>query len=121
MSYATEWADAYADILDAGSAITFTKTSYPQDDTTGAVGAAVTAMASGVAIRVHGDPILYRELGLTLTESPTLLFAPGTMGTLPALDAVGSWGAVPYHVKHVKPLDVDGAGAILARVVVVRA
>lgn len=117
MSYTDQYDRAYDKVADAGSAITFSKTTTPQDDTTGAPGAPVTTTASGVAIRVKGDPIKYRDLGLTETEAATLFFVPGSQGTLPPLGSSGSWGAYPYIVRDVSPLDVDGLGAIAARVI----
>lgn len=119
-AYTEDYVGAYADVMDAGSAITFTKTTTPQDDTTGAPGTPVTSQAPGVAIRVRGNPIRYRDLGLTETEAVTLFFVPGSQGALPDLGAVGSWGSLPYTVRDVSPLDVDGMGAIAARVIAVR-
>jgi hypothetical protein len=118
--YADDFAGAYADVAAAGAAVTFTKVTTTQDDTTGAPNAPSTATVTGVAIRVKGDPIKYRDLGLTESEAPTLFFVPLAQGDLPALASTVSWGGETYTVRDLRPLDVDGQGAICVRIICAR-
>jgi hypothetical protein len=117
-SYAPQHARALVMVGDKGSPVTFTKVTTPQDDTTGAPGTPVTTTVAGVAIRVRGNPDRYRELGLTLSENPTLFFVPSTQGQKPADGSTVVWGGTTYTTKDVLPIDLDGASAIAHRVVV---
>jgi hypothetical protein len=120
MTYALDHASAYADILAAGAAITFTK-AVPGTMTPGSgvfSGASSSAVA-GVAIRDKGDPKRYEALKLTQTEAVTLLFAPSTYGQMPELNAVGVFAGVTYRVRDVEPVAPDG-NVIIASIVVTR-
>ena len=120
MTYATEAAGAYADILAAGEAVTFTLvTPGTEDPSTGAFGTPTSTTVTGAAVEIQGDPKRYLAPGVVVAQAAILLFASPTYGELPDLDAQVLWGADLYAVKHVKPLRPDGTG-ILARVVVTR-
>jgi hypothetical protein len=119
-AYASDHAGAYADVASAGSAVTFTKSVQgAQDPATGLFTDPTTVTVAGVALRVKGDPQRYRDLGLTESAAPTLLFVPATYGETPPLGATGVFGGETYTVRDVNPLAPDGT-AVLAKVVVVR-
>ena len=119
-SYATEHAGAYADVLAAGAAVTFSAiTPGTYDGATDTWSTPTTATVAGAAVRVRGNPLTYQALELVQGEAPTLLFAPATYGALPALGAAVTWGGVVYTVRSVEPVSPSGS-AILARVVVAR-
>lgn len=119
-SYATEHASAYADILAAGAAVTFSAitpgTYTPATDTWSTP---VTTTVAGAAMRVRGNPLTYQALELVQTEAPTLLFAPATYGATPAPGMTVTWDGVVYTVRSVEPIAPSG-DTILARVVVAK-
>ena len=78
-----------------------------------------TTTVAGYAVRDEGDPERYRALSLSLTEAPTLLFAPSTAGSVPALGSTVTWGGVSYTVKDVDPIAPAGT-AIVSKVIVAR-
>jgi hypothetical protein len=118
MSYATEHADALADIAEAGTAVTFSKSTTTTNETTGAESSAVVTAVSGFAVRVSGNPMVYQALGLTVSAPITLLFAPTTYGERPELDSTVTWEGETWTVKSVNPLSPDGTD-ILSRVIVI--
>jgi hypothetical protein len=120
VTYAVEHASAYADILAAGTAVTFTKVTLGRDPLTGA-STKTTATVSGAAISVRGAKRaamgrLFAELNLTERTAVALLFAPATYGELPQLDATTTWAGKKVTVKWVDPLDPDGT-PIISRVI----
>ena len=120
MSYAPDHSGAYADLLADGAPVTFAfVTQGTYDPATDTFGAATTSTVTGAAIRVSGNPLRYSQLGLVQSESPTLLCAPTTFGSLPTLGATVTWGGTTYTVRDVEPLAPDGT-AILFRAVVAR-
>jgi hypothetical protein len=119
-SYATEHAGAYADILDAGAAVTFSAiTAGTYDGATDTWSTPTTTRVAGVAIRVRGNPQTYQALELIQSEAPTLLFAPTTYGETPALGMTVTWDSVVYTVRAVEPVAPSG-DTIIARVVVAK-
>lgn len=120
MGYATQHARALASLQSKGAPITFSKTTRPRDNTTGALGAPVTTSVSGYATELEaGDPATYAKLALTQSAAPSLFFVPTTMGDEPPPDSECVWGGVKYTARDVKPYRPDGV-AIFATVVVAR-
>ena len=118
--YAPEATSALADIKAAGAAVTFTQTvpgTYDPATDTWTSPSAVTV--AGYAIRVKGNPIRYQALELIQSESPTLLFAPTTAGSLPAVGSAVTWNSIAYTVRDVEPVAPDGQ-PIIARIIVSR-
>lgn len=62
------------------------------------------------------DALRYEELGLRLTETITLMFAPTSYGNLPAPGDTVVWPAddtgTTYTVRDVRPLRPDGVTII---------
>lgn len=119
--YAAEWADALADVAEAGSPITFSKTvAGTFNPSTGDSAPPTTQSVTGKAIRTKGNPDTYLALGLIEAQSPTLFFVPDVYGVLPQLGMSALWGGTTYNVADggIDPLDLDGKGAIAARIVV---
>lgn len=117
-NYAPDHAGALADLQDAGTAVTFTRTATGYDEDGG--GASPTdSTVTGYAIRTRGNPLRYQALGLVEAVAPTLLFVPNTFGQTPEPGDVVSWGSVDHTVREVQPLEPDG-NAILSKVVVSR-
>lgn len=117
MAYVTEHADALAAIADAGAAVTFTLTTSSTDPLTGESAAATPSTVSGSAIRVKGNPEQYQQLGLIEARAPTLLFVGSTKSETVPLGSTGVWAGESGTVRAVSPLDLDGTGPVLARVV----
>lgn len=113
--YATEHAGALADVTEAGTAVTFTKSTTTTNPSTAQV-TTTTSTVAGHAIRVEGDPETYERLGLTQSNPVTLLFTPTTYGQEPAKGSTFTWEGETRAVAHVEPLAPDGT-TILARVV----
>lgn len=118
MAYATEHADALADVRAAGAPVVFTESQMAIDDETGAATETISTVP-GHALRVKGRPDTYRALSLVESQAPTLLFVPDTYGAAPALGSSVIWNGATYTVRDVDPLAPDGT-AILHRVVVAR-
>lgn len=109
MSYATDHADALADVTDAGAAITWSITTPgTYDETTDTYTTPVTTSCAGSAIEVDGDPNEYRDLELIQSNPVTLFFTPTTYGDMPSLGMTGTWGGVARTVKKVRRLSPDG-------------
>lgn len=119
MSFALTHTRALASVTRKGTAVTFSYTSDTYNGLTD-VTTSVSATVLGYAVRVGGNPIRYRDLGLSLTEAPSLLVAPTTYGQAPPLGATVSWGSLTYTVRDVAPVDPDGSGSIVCTVIVVR-
>lgn len=116
MSYATDHADALADVTEAGTAVTFSLTSPgTYDATTETYSGGSTTSCAGYAVEMEGDPKEYADL---ITQNPaTLFFTPSTFGDLPLIDSVGTWAGLSRTVKRIFPLRPDGT-VIAARLVV---
>ena len=101
-------------------ATTFTRRANTYNAETGVL-SVVESTIEGAAIRVKGDPHIYKELGLSLTENPTLLFTPETYGEVPEPGDEVTWPAngTVYKVKAVDPIAPDGV-VVLARVMIGR-
>lgn len=120
MNYTADHAGALADLTEAGAAVTFTLTSpgmYSEATDTFA-SSGVTTVA-GYAIEVPGDPRQYAALELIQRDARTLLFAPSTVGSTPALGAALTWAGATFTVQSVQRVAPDGT-AILSTVVVAR-
>lgn len=118
--YTADARSAYADLLAAGQAVTFTK------QVPGAIDAATNRLSGasmitvvGAAARVKGNPLQYQALELVVTEAATLLFAGQTVGQLPPLGASVSFGGESYVVRWIDPVAPDGT-PLVSRIVVSR-
>ena len=118
MAYATEHADALADVRAAGAPVVFTAVARTIDPLTGQVTEA-TSTVPGHALRVRGRPDVYLALSLVESQAPTLLFVPDSYGGTPPLGSSVTWAGAEFTVRDVSPLAPDGT-AILHRVVVSR-
>jgi hypothetical protein len=119
-SYATDHAGAYADILAAGAAVSFSAiTAGTYDGATDTWSTPSTTTVGGVAMRVRGNSLTYQALELVQSEAPTLLFAPSTYGATPALGMTVEWDGVVYTVRSVEPVAPSG-DTVIARVVVAK-
>ena len=120
MTYADDHASALADLTEAGTAVTFTRTlPGTYDPSTDTWSGGSTTTVAGYAMRVKGNPLQYQALELIQSESPTLLFTPSTYGEMPALGSQVTWNSLAYTVRAVDPVSPDGT-AIVARVIVSR-
>lgn len=120
MSYVEDHAGALLDLTEAGTAVTFTHVTpgtyiAATDTWTDATDATVT----GYATRTRGNPLRYQALNLTQSEAPTLLFAPTTYGSQPAIGSTVTWDSVTYTTRDVEPVEPSGT-AIICKVVVSR-
>ena len=116
--YAADHAGALADLAEAGAAVTFALTTPgTYDAAADAFTTPVTSSVTGSAIKVSGRPKQYQALNLVESQAPTLLFAPTTYGSLPALGASVTFGSTTYTVRDVDAVAIDGT-AIIAYVVV---
>jgi len=117
-SYAADHASAYADVLAAGNAVTFTLAGQgvydPATDTTTP---GPDVVVTGAAIEKRGSLFTYQALSLIAANARTLFFVGTTYGDLPPLNSVVSWGGSTYTVKNVRPVSPSG-DAIGATVVV---
>ena len=118
MSYATDHADALADIREAGTDVTFTLSETTTNETTDAESTAVISTVSGAAIRASGKPQVYGPGNLTVSAPTTLLFAPDTYGERPALGSTVDWEGATWTVESVNPISPDGTD-IISRVVII--
>lgn len=115
--YAAEAAGAYADVKDAGAAVTFTRTvPGTYDASTDTFTAPSTSTITGYALQVAGDPDVYRALSLVESSCPTLLFAPLPIDGTPKVGDTVVWGGTTFTARAVKVLAPDTT-TILARVV----
>lgn len=120
MSYATDHASAYADVLEAGAAVTFTAISpgtYAEATDTWSGSATTTVV--GYAVEIPADVRRYEALELVQREPKTLLFACSTYGSVPSLGMTVTWNSVVYTVRDVQVVAPDGS-AIISTVVVAR-
>ncbi len=116
MAYTTEHASALADIRAAGASVTFTLAVATYNEATDTQ-TTTNSTVTGAAIQVKGDPNQYERLKLTEYSPATLLFAPDTYGSKPALGSTVPWAGSTQTVKSVDPLSPDGS-TIIARVVI---
>lgn len=119
-AYAADARGAYADLLAAGQAVTFTK-QVPGtiDPATNRLSGASTVTVVGAAVRVKGNPLQYQALELVITEAATLIFAAQTIGQLPPIGASVSFGGEMYVVRYIDPVAPDGT-PLVSRIVVSR-
>jgi hypothetical protein len=118
MSYATDHAQAYADILAAGQrghAASGSDRAHRVDR----CHAVTPSTVAGAAMKVRGNPKIYRISASWRADAPTLLFA--TRRTAIARSwATSSPGPGTVRVKSIDETDPDGAGPIVSRLVVAR-
>jgi hypothetical protein len=100
--------------------ITFTRVTQTYDASTDTMTSASTTV-TGDAIEVQPsqqDALRYQELGMRLTETIVLLFAPTTYGELPEPGDTVTWpnssSGTVYTVRDVRALRPDGV-VIMAR------
>lgn len=116
--YAEDHASALADVQEAGTAVTFTRTANDYAPTTG-VSVITETTVEGYAIRDKGNPLTYQALGLRQSEAPTLFFVPTTQGELPAPGDAVTWRSLVFTVRDVLAIEPDG-DPIAAYVVISR-
>lgn len=97
--YSADHASALADITEAGASVTFTPLS----------GSAVT----GAAVQAEASPKEYEALGLVMSTSVALLFAPSTYGSEPALSSTFTWGGGAFVVAHTDPIAPSGSALVV--------
>lgn len=120
MTYAADHAGAYADVLAAGAAVTFsTYTPGTYAPATDAFSAASSATVTGVALEVGNAPLKFDAEALTEAERKTFLFVPATYGDMPPLGATVAWASKVWTVRQVADLSPDGT-AILGKIEVTR-
>ena len=102
-------------------ATTFTRKTQTLDPETGVMKTVETTVTGAAFRQMRGDPHVYAELGLSLTENPQLFFTPTTYGEVPKPGDEVTWptGGTVYKVKSVNPLAPDGV-VIAAKVVIGR-
>lgn len=104
----------------SGATVTFTLTDPgTHDSTTDTWSGATTSTVTGTMERVRGDPERYKVLELVESEAPTFEFTPDTLGEVPALNSVTTFGDVKYVVRDVTPNAPSGT-AFSARLILVR-
>lgn len=91
-----------------GAAVVFTSTTSTVDPATDLSSGPVTVTVTGRAMQVAGDPDVYKDLELTESENPTLLFTPDTVGQMPELGASVPWGGDTFTVKNRNRLAMAG-------------
>lgn len=118
--YATDHADALADVLEAGEAVSFTRTTQTHNPLTEVITSSTSTIAgAAIRVRTQDSKARYGALGLVETEAATLLFVPSTYGEFPKPGDKCTWEGVPYTVRDVDPCAPDGT-VIFARVVISR-
>jgi hypothetical protein len=117
--YASDHAAAYADILEAGAAVTLTRRTAAHTASTDATEVTRSSIA-GAAVKVRGNPKQYAPLGVTEHDSPTLLFAAATYGDAAQLNDELTWGGEGLRVVSIDETNPDGTAPIVARLVVSR-
>lgn len=118
-SYATDHAEALADVAEDGAAISFTLATDTVDESTGVHSSPATATVAGQAIESDEAFEEFRSMGLTHTKSIALFFVPTTIGTMPTAGYGATWGGENVTVERVKPFAPNGT-AIMASVLVTR-
>jgi hypothetical protein len=107
-------------VTGGGAAIVFTKTTTPQDDSTGAPGVPGGDVGRRLRVGTTGDPKVYRDLNLTEAEAPTrVLRAVDASATLPPLGCTGVVGRRGARGQEREAALADGT-AIAAWVVIAR-
>lgn len=102
MSYATDHAGAYADVLAAGASVLITSTTPSYNAATGRSTPSVSTM-DGAALETDGERRWLVELGLVQTTAHVLLFAPATYGDVAPLGGELTWGGHDVVIRGVKP------------------
>jgi hypothetical protein len=122
VSYATEHASAYADVLAAGAAVTITATTQAYNAATGRSTPSTSTLA-GAAMAVESERRWLDGLiaaGLVQSSALVLMFVAATFGDLPSLGATLAWGGQTVTIRRVKPFDPDGQGTIFCYLAVER-
>lgn len=118
MPYVAEHADALQKVDEKGAPVTFTKeTPGTYDAETDEFVGPTQTTVQGHAVEIPGDPEMYEQLELILSQAITLLFVPTTIGQLPSVESTVIWAGKVFTVKEFVPIRPDGT-AIAARVIV---
>lgn len=111
--YATDAADALADITENGAVITFpgaipgTAGTYdPATDTWG-TGTPATD-ATGYALQMAGDPDTYRALSIIQSNPVTLMLAASGLSVTPRPGMAMTWAGTAYTILLSNPTGPDG-------------
>jgi hypothetical protein len=104
----------------SGATVTFTFTNPgTYTASTDTWSGATTSTVTGTMERVRGDPERYTALELVESEAPTFEFVPDTLGELPALNSVTTFGDVVFSCRDITPNAPSGT-AYSARLILVR-
>jgi len=106
--FAEEHASALADVGDAGASVTFTLEVTQYNESTGRLSRSSPTVVPGVAMRVEGDPDLFAESGLRITDAVQLMFVASTYGDVPPMGATCTWEGRVHTVKNRRPFAPDG-------------
>jgi hypothetical protein len=99
--------------------VTLKRRTSTQTASTGATTVSDSTVA-GAAMRVRGNPTIYKDLGLVESAAPTLLWSAETYGDRAQLGDELTWAGATVRVKSIDETDPDGAGPIVSRLVVAR-
>lgn len=116
MGYQPTHARALALVQRKGATVTLTRTARTYTATTDTL-TSTTSTVTGSAIRVPGNPNTYQALKLVEADPVTLLFAPSTYDTGPALGDTVTWDSKVLTVRDVQPIAPNGE-ILLSRMVV---
>ena len=119
--YTATASGALATLKRKGAAVTFTLTiPGTLDPVTETYSGGSETTVTGYAIRDRGgDPQRYAALELIQSQAPRLLFASTTLGSLPPMNSVTTWGGEPFTVRDVDPIEPDGT-ALVAYIIIGR-
>lgn len=111
--YATDAADALADITENGAAITFpdaipgTAGVYDPATDTWSAGTPPTD-ATGYALQLEGDADTYRALSLIQSNPVTLMIAASGLTITPRPGMAFTWASTAYTIRTADPFGPDG-------------
>lgn len=119
--YASEHADALADVRESGASIAFRRTIVTVDPTTDQSSGSSTSTISGAAIELNqSNRDRLRAPAATHVGQVSLFFVPETIGSLPIAGDSAVWGGRTIVVsKVIDPIAPDGvpiAAAVLCDV-----
>lgn len=111
--YASDSADALADIKEAGGVVTFTRGgSAVYDAATDTWSGGSSAPVSGYAIQRRGDVDRFAALSLVLVDPVTLLVAAWNLTITPQPGDAMLWAGVTYTVRDVDAVAPDGTAIL---------
>lgn len=97
-------------MLQIGTPIEFSLEVSDYDETDDTFSNERILVVKGHAVQLDGDPIEYRDLGLTKKDPVTLLFMPDKIGDEPDLESQVKWADKVRTVKHILPFRPSGQG-----------